>query len=97
MLDLAANKIQSIHSNAFRSLNRVYELHLSQNFMKEMPQNLFTEMSRLKKLMLFRYGFGAFEISSFVIAAQINLFINFPLFASNEFSFLHSQSFVGLR
>lgn len=68
-MDLTANKIQNIHSNAFRSLTKVFELHLSQNFLEEIPENLFAEMGRLKKLMLF----------------------------SNDFRYLHSHCFVGLR
>lgn len=69
MLDLAANKIQNIHQHAFRTLAKVSELHLSQNLLRDIPEKVFAEMGRLKKLMLF----------------------------SNDFRFLHSEIFFGLR
>lgn len=53
ILDMAANKIQSIHPHAFHSLTKVIELHLSQNSLKEIPEKLFVAMGRLKKLLMF--------------------------------------------
>lgn len=57
ILDLAANKIQTIHPSAFLSLTKLSDLYLSQNFLSQIPENLFIAMKSLKRLMLFSNDF----------------------------------------
>lgn len=52
ILDIAVNKIQKIHRDAFK-LEKLSELNLSQNNLKEIPKKLFIALKSLKKLMLF--------------------------------------------
>jgi Leucine-rich repeat (LRR) protein len=66
ILDLSANKIQTIHPYAFHSLTKVSELYLSQNSLSQIPEHLFAAMRGLKRLMLFSNDFRYLHAKSFI-------------------------------
>lgn len=78
ILDLAANKIQKIHPNAFLSLTKLSDLYLSQNFLNEIPENLFIAMKSLKRLMLFSNDFRYLHSKS-LMGLRLRIYINLCL------------------
>ncbi|XP_031346602.1 carboxypeptidase N subunit 2-like isoform X2 [Photinus pyralis] len=64
VLELSSNKIVKISEGVF-DLGSLKELHLQQNYMYELPENLFLQTRRLEKLVLFSNTFVELRENSF--------------------------------